>query len=233
MLNRDSDLDNGIIAHEYCHGLSNRLTGGPSTTSCLNGNQRASEGWSDICTLFFSPDEADTAISPHGVGTYVTFEPSDGGGIRPSPYTTENVSFIGRLSDGAWRSLWNVQFVGGDPEDFPVRQTVIPIRARFAVPTAVAVDEAAEVPEQIVLYPNFPNPFNPTTSIRYALPQATEVRLAVYDVLGRQVAVLAEGMKPPGEHRVEVDAGRWASGLYFYTIEAAGQKQTQHMMLIK
>ncbi len=116
----------------------------------------------------------------------------------------------------------------------PFEDTVIPIRAQFAIPTTpTANDDLAEVPEAIVLYPNFPNPFNPTTSIRYALPQAAEVRLAVYDVLGRQVAVLAEGMKPPGEHLVEVDAGRWASGLYFYTIEAAGQKQTQHMMLIK
>ncbi|MFQ5350619.1 MAG: M36 family metallopeptidase, partial [Thermoanaerobaculia bacterium] len=52
-LDRDSDLDNGIIAHEYCHGLSNRLTGGPSTASCLSGDQRAGEGWSDWCTLFF------------------------------------------------------------------------------------------------------------------------------------------------------------------------------------
>ncbi len=115
----------------------------------------------------------------------------------------------------------------------PFEGTVIPIRAQFAIPTATAIDDLAEVPEAIVLYPNFPNPFNPTTAIRYALPQATEVRLAVYDLLGREVAVLVEGMKPPGEHQVQVDAGQWASGLYFYTIEADGQKRTQRMVLIK
>ena len=151
-----------------------------------------------------------------------------------SPYDVENVSFIVRdVSTGNWSALWDVQFVGGDPNDFPVRGTVIPIRAQFAVFTATSTDDEAEIPEDIALYPNFPNPFNPTTSIRYALPQAAEVRLTVYDVLGRQVAVLAEGMKPPGEHQVAVDASAWASGLYFYTIEAAGQKRTQHMMLIK
>ena len=151
-----------------------------------------------------------------------------------SPYNVENVSFItSDVSTGNWRALWTVQFVGGDPNEFPVSETVIPIRAQFAVVTAVATDDEAEVPESIVLYPNFPNPFNPTTSIRYALPQAAEVRLAIYDVLGRQVTVLVEGMKPPGEHVVEVDAGPWASGLYFYSIEAGGQRQTQRMMLIK
>ena len=149
--------------------------------------------------------------------------------IGISSYTVENVSFL-ENSMGAWRELWGLPLQGGTE----LEQSVIPIRAQFATPgTPTAIDDLAEVPEAIVLYPNFPNPFNPTTSIRYALPQAAEVRLVVYDVLGRQVAVLAEGMKPPGEHLVEVDAGRWASGLYFYTIEAAGQKQTQRMVLIK
>ena len=88
-LDRDSDLDNGVIAHEYCHGLSNRLTGGPSTTSCLGGSQQAGEGWSDICTLFFSGDPADRPQDGHGVGTYLIFQPSDGSGIRPAPYSAD------------------------------------------------------------------------------------------------------------------------------------------------
>jgi len=87
--NRDSDLDAGIIAHEYCHGLSNRLTGGRLTTSCLSGNQQAGEGWSDLCALFFTAAASDTATTPRGVGTYVIFEPVTGTGIRPYPYTTD------------------------------------------------------------------------------------------------------------------------------------------------
>jgi extracellular elastinolytic metalloproteinase len=86
---RDSDLDAGIIAHEYCHGLSNRLTGGRLTTSCLSGNQQAGEGWSDLCTLFFTADASDTATTARGVGTYAVFEPVTGSGIRPYPYTTD------------------------------------------------------------------------------------------------------------------------------------------------
>ena len=86
--NRDSDLDAGIIAHEYCHGLSTRLTGGPST-NCLTGNQQAGEGWSDLCTLFFTADAADTGATPRGVGTWSLFEPADGLGIRPYQYSTD------------------------------------------------------------------------------------------------------------------------------------------------
>ncbi len=153
--------------------------------------------------------------------------------VGVSPYAVENVSFIGRLSDGAWGTLWDVRFVGGDPEARPVAQTVIPMRARFAIPTATAVADEAEVPEEIVLYQNFPNPFNPITSVRYSLPRATEVRLAVYDLLGREVAVLVDGMGAPGLYEVQVDAGHWASGVYFYTLQTATQKVTQRMVLVK
>ena len=87
--NRDSDLDSGVIAHEYCHGLSNRLTGGPTNSNCLTGNQQAGEGWSDFCTLFLTPLASDTETTARGVGTYLVFEPPTGLGIRPFPYTTD------------------------------------------------------------------------------------------------------------------------------------------------
>jgi hypothetical protein len=88
-LDRDSDFDNGVIAHEYCHGLSNRLTNGPSSVSCLQQDQQAGEGWSDICTLFFSVTASDTAQDGHGIGTYLIFQPPTGSGIRPAPYSVD------------------------------------------------------------------------------------------------------------------------------------------------
>ncbi len=88
--NRDSDFDAGVIAHEYCHGLSTRLTGGPST-NCLGGDQQAGEGWSDLCTLFFTPDAADTETTLRGVGSYLIFDNTPGAGIRAYPYTTDMV----------------------------------------------------------------------------------------------------------------------------------------------
>ncbi len=86
---RDSDLDNGVIAHEYGHGISNRLTGGPATVACLNNAEQMGEGWSDWFALVLTTHPSDTLTTPRGVGTYVIFEPPDGVGIRPTQYTTD------------------------------------------------------------------------------------------------------------------------------------------------
>ncbi len=86
---RDSDFDNGIIAHEYGHGISIRLTGGPSSTGCLAGNEQAGEGWSDFWTLVLAAKPGDTATLTRGVGNYASFLPINGPGIRNFPYTTD------------------------------------------------------------------------------------------------------------------------------------------------
>ena len=95
MINRDSDLDAGVIAHEYGHGISNRLTGGPANSNCLpqgptgDPNEQGGEGWSDWWTLSLFADAADTETTSRGVGNYVTFRPIDGSGIRSFPYNTD------------------------------------------------------------------------------------------------------------------------------------------------
>ncbi|GMU63753.1 MAG: peptidase M36 [Acidobacteriota bacterium] len=92
-INRDSDLDAGVIAHEYGHGISNRLTGGPGTASCLGNQEQMGEGWSDWQTLFLHAKPADTATTPRPIGTYLTFEDPDAGfGIRAFPYNTDNTA---------------------------------------------------------------------------------------------------------------------------------------------
>ena len=85
---RDGDLDAGIIAHEYGHGISNRLVGGPSNVSCLNNAEQMGEGWSDFFGLMMTMRSGDTRTSARGIGTYVLGEPITGLGIRPSPYST-------------------------------------------------------------------------------------------------------------------------------------------------
>lgn len=86
---RDSDLDAGVIAHEYGHGISNRLTGGPATASCLGNAEQMGEGWSDWFALTLTTSPSDTSVTPRGIGSYVSFQPADGVGIRPTPYTTD------------------------------------------------------------------------------------------------------------------------------------------------
>ena len=86
---RDSDLDGGVIAHEYGHGLSNRLTGGPATVSCLQNQEQMGEGWSDFLAVTFTSNPDDRPLTARGVGSYVSFQPPDGPGIRPRPYTSD------------------------------------------------------------------------------------------------------------------------------------------------
>ena len=84
----DGDLDNGIIAHEYGHGVSIRLTGGPSA-ACLGNAEEMGEGWSDFIALITSVQTGDTGEKARGIGTYATRENVNGGGIRRYPYSTD------------------------------------------------------------------------------------------------------------------------------------------------
>mgnify|MGYP002786944041 CR=1 FL=1 len=81
-------FDNGIITHEYGHGVSNRLTGGPSNADCLVNAEQMGEGWSDYLGLMLTMKEGDAGEMSRGIGTYAIGEPISGNGIRPAPYTT-------------------------------------------------------------------------------------------------------------------------------------------------
>ncbi|HZV69067.1 MAG TPA: M36 family metallopeptidase [Saprospiraceae bacterium] len=94
---RDGSLDNSIISHEYGHGISTRLTGGPGNSSCLNGSalgaaEEASgmgEGWSDFFALVTTVNVGETGSKRRGIGTYAIKETVDGRGIRTYPYSTD------------------------------------------------------------------------------------------------------------------------------------------------
>lgn len=86
--NRDSDLDNGVIAHEYGHGISNRLVGGPSNTSCLSNAEQMGEGWSDYFGLMMTIKAGDQGTDGRGIGTYLLGQATTGAGIRPARYST-------------------------------------------------------------------------------------------------------------------------------------------------
>jgi hypothetical protein len=83
------------------------------------------------------------------------------------------------------------------------------------------------------LYGNYPNPFNPTTRIQYALPFASHVRLEVFDLMGRRVALLVDGEQRAGSQFVNFDAASLSSGVYVYRLTAAGQTITRKMTLVK
>ncbi|MFN8250648.1 MAG: M36 family metallopeptidase [Ferruginibacter sp.] len=91
---RDGDVDNGIIFHEFGHGISNRLTGGPGNSSCLQNAEQMGEGWSDYYSLMLTQDWATSNLntgftSPRGIGTYALNQPTTGVGIRSQKYCTD------------------------------------------------------------------------------------------------------------------------------------------------
>ena len=85
----DSDVDNGIIAHEYGHGISIRLTGGPDNSDCLNNEEQMGEGWSDWYALVTTIRDGDDRFTLRPMGTYALGESPDGFGIRNQIYTTD------------------------------------------------------------------------------------------------------------------------------------------------
>ena len=86
---RDSDFDNGVIVHEYVHGISTRLTGGRANSGCLTNFEQAGEGWSDWFALVMTTTSADNAEEGRGIGTYSSGQAPTGGGIRPFPYSRD------------------------------------------------------------------------------------------------------------------------------------------------
>lgn len=104
----------------------------------------------------------------------------------------------------------------------------------FLAPVSTSIDEGtSSLPTQFELKGNYPNPFNPTTNIAYSVPTNSEVQLAVYDMLGRQVAILVNGTQAPGNYTVNFDATNLSSGMYLYRLQAGNFTQTQKMMLVK
>jgi hypothetical protein len=89
------------------------------------------------------------------------------------------------------------------------------------------------LPRQYALHANYPNPFNPATTLTFDLPQAGKVKLAVYDLLGREVSVLVDGTMRAGQQRVTFDASGLPSGVYVYRLEAGNSRQAKKLVLLR
>ncbi len=98
---------------------------------------------------------------------------------------------------------------------------------------SLAVSSTGNVPVAVRLEQNYPNPFNPSTNIGYDLPSRQPVVLKIYDVIGREIATLADGLEDSGVHVVTWDASRYASGIYYYRLITSGYSDTRKLLLIK
>jgi hypothetical protein len=100
--------------------------------------------------------------------------------------------------------------------------------------TSVERIETGQVPSSYRLDQNYPNPFNPSTAISFQLSAVSRVSLKIFDILGREVAILVDGVREPGAYKVSFNASSLTSGVYFYTLQADGATiQTKKMLLLK
>jgi hypothetical protein len=118
----------------------------------------------------------------------------------------------------------------GQTYSYRLQQTDIGGRVNFSDPITISVSAA---PSAYRLEQNAPNPFNPITTVSFALPQTSHVKLSVFDANGQNVATLVNGLKEAGVHSITWNAAQLASGIYFCRIEAGSFTATQKMVLMK
>jgi hypothetical protein len=143
------------------------------------------------------------------------------------------------IASGAFNTFTNNQWwsqrVSNDPGG-PVPGYVYTYEAEWNgldPDTGTNIDPETQVPVDFALLGNYPNPFNPTTNIRFTMQNASQVTVDVFDILGRYVATAANGMFQAGTHSVSFDAEGLTSGIYLYTVKAGSHTATGKMMLVK
>ena len=150
-----------------------------------------------------------------------------------SSYTAFNVPFTYQTSDIPDTCVISFSIIGpAGGTDYHVGSYVLIDDIAFSGLTAVE-NPPANVPRSSSLAQNYPNPFNPSTTIRFTLASAGRAALRVYNILGQQVATLAEGEMTAGEHAAVLNASALPSGVYFYRLESAGFVETKQMLLVK
>ncbi|MDA0875555.1 MAG: T9SS type A sorting domain-containing protein [Bacteroidetes bacterium] len=131
------------------------------------------------------------------------------------------VDYVGAFGRANWLAGWTALDANGYLGNIATGQTVD------------VEDGFAQLPQQVELAQNFPNPFNPTTTISFRLQQTTDVRLSVHDVLGREIAVLVDGVQAAGTFQASFDASNLASGMYIYRLQTAAGTISKTMTLLK
>ena len=132
---------------------------------------------------------------------------------------------------GLWRNDQGAYIINQDGTERPA---LVWLRDYLdTVNVVVSADDVVKVPSQFSLENNYPNPFNPTTTIGYEVPSTSKISLKVYNVLGQEVATLFEGVRQAGHYKAVFDASKLTSGVYFYRLSANNFVATKKLMLMK
>jgi len=164
--------------------------------------------WSKISVERYSTDSSVIQIIDHYYSLYGddTLKYFQSWGLT---YRTWETQWVGT---SFWRNILEVKQIG--------------------VPVLEVLNDSKLLPS-FYLFQNFPNPFNPTTTIRYQIPTTELVKLKIYDLLGREMKTLVNEEKTVGNYEIEFDARELTSGIYFYRLQTGDFVQTKKMLLLK
>lgn len=170
-----------------------------------------------------------SAVSPTpGSGTLAvtfpsgnTINTSGGSGSIPMRITA---------TGGVTAGTYIVTVTGKGPNGTPVHKRDVTV---YVANTVTNIGGETEIPMKWDLAQNFPNPFNPTTRINFAVPEKSDVKISVYNSVGKEVAVYFMKQRDPGNYFVTFNAGALPSGVYFYKLESANFSDTKKMLLVK
>lgn len=222
----DATVINTIIAFNGEYGITNESGANVGTADILYNCF-----WDNASGNFYS-------ISGPGFGQNGPYQNANGDScdinfnIYNDPFfvDTSNANFHLQGSSkciDAGSSIISGQFVL-DPD------STLPDMGAYYFPQLVSIENGiTELPGEYLLQQNYPNPFNPSTTIRFTLPKATQVRLTVFNALGEQVAEALNEHKPAGAHTVTFDGRNLSSGVYYYRIEAEDFRQVRKMLLVR
>lgn len=219
-----ASLTNGVGYWLKFSGAQNvQTTGCPQTEYSID----VMTGWNLIGSISAPVVTSTITSEPPGIGTSEFF------GYRSGYVTTDTI----QPGKGYWvkvdqdGSLFLTSSPGAALKSNRIR--IVASNERPPSPPDGPGTPHAALPLQYALEQAYPNPFNPTTQITYAVPRKADVTVKVYDVLGRDVATLVDGMKEPGTYTVTWEAECMASGLYFYRMVAGNFVQTRKMILMR
>lgn len=147
-------------------------------------------------------------------------------------WNNDSTEIIGQLYEGTFDSKGMLTVIGNSYLGISPNVCYV---MQFYIPgvTLDVKEIPSGIPRTFALSQNYPNPFNPKTLIRFEIPSATDAKLTVYDVLGREVAMLLDKRVTPGTYEADWDASGMPSGMYFYRLQTATFTETKKMLLVK
>jgi len=217
------DLDSSQPGQELCYGLRDSLV--QISVSTLTPVWVAVTPTNIVSQQVYhspeSPSQPLIIVTAYTPSVRYNFIDGTSGNIRATiPENLKVISLIRDINNDGIDEILSVQNQGGVLETY----TLIP---------ATGVDDGNVLPLKTFLSQNYPNPFNAQTCISFNLVQSGNVTLEIFDLLGRKIDVLHEGLLPAGEHKIVWDAAGRTSGIYFYRLSAGEFSQSRLMTLLK